>query len=205
MRSSLWKWLCVAIALSVLGGCAELPVVRFQSPVVLSSRVCHKRIALAGRFSVHYQLDDQQESVHGTFRWGQDDTNMRIMLMSPIGQTLATIDVTPKEAVLVTTERAARTAQDVDALVFEELGWPLPVSGLRDWIQACRRDQKGKQIPIEPEDPVLTTLDGWQVVYPAWTDAPGGRRPKRIDLKRKDKEQGAIAVRLVIDEWLPRP
>lgn len=199
-------FLCAAFALFILAGCADIAPVRLQAPTTRAAKVCDKRIALAGRFSVHYRKDGNDESAHGSFRWGQDDTHMRVELLSPLGQTLAVIDVTPDAATLTSSGKVTRTADDVDALALDALGWPMPVSGLRDWIQACMLDERGRRIRVTPEGRELTTSDGWRVTYPAWTnEADGARRPKRIDLHRSDREWAEISVRLIIDEWMPHP
>lgn len=192
------------LALLALAGCADIAPTRREAPVLRAGKTCHPRIALSGRFSVNYQKDGKDESAHGGFRWGQDDSNMRIVLMSPLGDTQATIDVTAESATLTQSGKISRTAEDVDALVLTELGWPLPISGLRDWIQACIHDERGRRVRVTPEGRELSTSDGWRIAYPVWEEGAGGRRPKRIDLHRSERGRADISVRLVIDEWLPR-
>lgn len=181
------------------------PVQREASPVRVA-KTCHKRIALAGRFSVHYRKDGKEESLHGSFRWGQDNDHAHIVLMSPLGDTQAVIDVTPDVATLTSSGKITRTADDVDALALEALGWPMPVSGLRDWIQACMHNEQGRRVLVTPESRELATSDGWRITYPVWEDdGQGRRRPKRIDLHRSDREWAEISVRLIVDEWMPHP
>ncbi|RJX31360.1 MAG: outer membrane lipoprotein LolB [Oxalobacter sp.] len=199
-------FLCTLLAVLALAGCADLAPARREATTSRAARTCHARIALVGRFSVQYRKDDKEESAHGNFRWGQNNSHMRIVLISPMGQTLATIDVTPESATLIDSEKESHTAEDVDALVLESLGWPLPVSGLRDWIQACMRDARGRRVIVTPESRELTTSDGWRITYPVWEeDDRGRRRPKRIDVQHIANERIVLSVRLVIDEWMPHP
>ncbi len=206
MVSFIKKWSGM-LAFFVLAGCVSVvPTPREKVTATRGVKTCHERMALSGRFSVRYLKDGKEESVHGSFRWGQDNHNMRIVLMSPLGDTQAMIDATADSATLTSAGKVTRTAEDVDALVQESLGWPMPVSGLRDWIQACMRDERGYRTPVMPENRELATSDGWRVTYPVWTDdGRDGRRPKRIDLQRSERGRREVSVRLIIDEWMPYP
>ena len=205
--ASFLKKLSGMLALVALAGCVSVePPPRETTTASRGVKACHQRVALTGRFSVRYLKDGKEESAHGGFRWGQDNNNMRIVLMSPLGDTQALIDVTADSATLTSAGKVTRTADDVDALVQESLGWPMPVSGLRDWIQACMRDERGRRVPLIPENRELTTSDGWHITYPVWTDdGHGGRRPRRIDLQRSERDRTEVSVRLIIDEWTTHP
>lgn len=161
---------------------------------------------MAGRFSVRYAKDGQEESVHGGFRWEQGRAGTHIVLLSPLGQTLAVIDVTPNGAVLAMDGQAARSAADPDSLAAMSLGWPLPVSGLHGWLQGCGHDPAGHPFITTPQRDRATTREGWRLAYPAWESAAGSIRPKRIDLQRAAGASGeGILLRIVIDEWQPQP
>jgi outer membrane lipoprotein LolB len=200
-----FRVLSAVFAVSLLvTGCADLAPQKRES-VSSVARVCHERIALAGRFSVQYQKNGKDESVHGSFRWAQNGQNIHIALAPPLGQTLATIDITRDSATLTSSGGVSRTAADPDALARGSLGWPLPVSGLRDWLQACTLDAQGSRRALAPESESTITVDGWEIAYPIWESADTGmRRPKRIDVHRStDGEWTEISLRLVIDEWQP--
>ena len=195
----------MALALAcaaLMTGCADIaPTVR--EPEAGAKSMCYERIDLAGRFSVQYRKDGRDESAHGSFRWQQDGGSARVELLSPLGQTLATIDVTPESATLTSAGQAPRIASDANALAVMLLGWPLPVTGLRDWLQGCTRDARGKRYAVASEG--ITTPDGWRIAYPVWEADGSVRRPKRIDLQHKGNSAVTdIALRLVLDEWQPR-
>lgn len=160
-----------------------------------------EQIELTGRLTVNYLKDGQQESISGSFSWEQRPALVDVTLTSPLGQTVATIQLTPHEAVLTQAGQAPRVAANIDELTLETLGWPLPVSGLREWLQGHAIDAQGKPFRASPLNNSVTTRDGWRLRFPAWHDgAAGAPMPRRIDAERAyvgDIEN--LAIRIVID------
>lgn len=196
----------LALAL-LLGGCATL-----QPPAdggisagqPAASRQYANTVTLSGRLSVRFQRDGREEALHGNFIWAQDTARTNVTLLSPLGQTIAVIDVTPDGATLMQSGQPARSAADVDALVAGTLGWPLPISGLRDWLQGFAVDAAGNRFIASAQAPDVSTRDGWRIHYASWQDdaQPGPQnRPRRIDLERRTTQAGDVSIRIVIDRW----
>lgn len=198
------------LALSILAaGCAGLSTTPPQAAQAGAARSYHDNIAIDGRLSVRYQQNGRDEAVHGSFTWTQQPGHTDIALLSPLGQTLALINVTPSSSTLTQAGQPPKSAADVDALAADTLGWPLPVSGLRDWLQGFISDARGRRIAVAPQEEAAetTTGDGWRIRYAAWEAdpaAPGAVRPRRIDLHRQTAQAGEVALRLVIDNWQAR-
>ena len=120
--------------------------------------------------------------------------NLARSLSSPTGATIRQAGQTP------------RSATDPNALAQQALGWPLPVAGLRDWLQGFANDTSGKRVSASSDNTaVINTDDGWQLQYASWEPAVtgAGTRPKRIDLTRTTIEAGQVSIRIVIDTWQP--
>ncbi len=158
-------------------------------------------IELSGRISVNYEKNGQPESLSGKFSWAQTPRAVNVALASPLGQTLATISVTPGSATLTQTDKAPRTAADIDTLTAQTLGWQLPVSGLRDWLQGYASAAGGQHFVASPANNTVTTADGWRLVFVSWQDDKAARpQPKRIDATRPATlDNGELAIRIVID------
>ena len=81
-----------------LTGCSTMQSI---NPVNLFStetaRKCVDKVNIKGRFSILYKLDDREESLHGKFGWEQSPENTVVTLMSPLGQTMAKIEITPQQ------------------------------------------------------------------------------------------------------------
>lgn len=195
------------LAAVLLAGCASAPAVPDRSTATATARSYHAAIELGGRLSVRYQRNGQDEALHGSFTWSQSGSRTFVTLLSPLGQTLATIELTPQGATLMQPGQAARNAADADALAADAFGWPLPVAGLRNWLQGYALDAQGRRSAIATgSDSPIRTSDDWQITYPAWQASDGGAdHPKRIDLARHTIAAGDIAIRIVIDNWQPLP
>ncbi len=186
--------LCAAL----LGGCASVaPGAGGNSASISPYR---PNFDTAGRLSVNYKHNGTPESLSGKFTWAQTPSRLDVTLSSPMA-TIATITVTPTSATLVQADKAPRVAPDLDALSREALGWALPVSGLRDWLQGYATAADGSRFVASSSASTVTTRDGWRLRFVSWqNDAAGRPSPKRIDAER-DGAAGAeeLAIRIVLD------
>ena len=146
-------------------------------------------IDLQGRMSVQYQQRGKDEAVHGKFEWHQQPNEIAITLRSPLGETLAQIVVTPEGARLIQAGVPERQAADIDTLMAQTLGWPLPVAGLRFWLQ-------GHVPGAPPLQDGMTESQGWRIRF---VSRHANGQPKRIDLERYGIEAGEVKLRLIID------
>ncbi|MES2934776.1 MAG: lipoprotein insertase outer membrane protein LolB [Pseudomonadota bacterium] len=191
----------------LLSACASVPpnLPTSETSSAMPARQYADVIELAGRLSVQYQQNNQDQALHGNFNWSQDKNLTAITLLSPLGQTLARIEITPAQSTMLQAGKAPRRAANVDALALDTLGWPLPVSGLRQWLQGFAEDADGKPFLATPQNAVVTTKDGWHIRFVSWESGDGTvNRPKRIDLTRSTAQAGEVAMRFVIDQWQAR-
>ena len=195
-----------------------------ESPHATPVRTYRDAIELNGRLSVRYQRNGREEALHGSFTWAQTARQATVTILSPLGQTLATIEVTPDHSSLTQAGRPPRVAADVDALAADALGWPLPVAGLRDWLQGFAIDGSGHRVIATPSTTTtVATAEGWRIHYASWqndnltaNDPAAGdsvtgdsvtgtqathNHPKRIDLERGTAQAGEVSIRIMIDGW----
>jgi len=101
------------------------------------------------------------------------------------------------------TGKGPRSAADVEGLTADTLGWPLPVAGLRDWLQGFATDPAGQRLVATPANDTIVTREGWRLRYANWqSDAAASTpHPKRIDLARSTEQAGEVSIRIVIDTW----
>lgn len=201
-KTGLFAVIVITIGLT---GCSTMqsinPVNLFSSE---TPRKCVDTVSIRGRFSIQYKLDGREESLHGKFGWDQSPENTVVTLMSPLGQTMAKIELTPQMATFTAPNRAPASAPDAEELIKSRLGWTLPVSGMKGWLQGCATDSRGQSFIATPKSPQVITRDGWQINYASWIDGPTMPLPKRIDLIKgnPDSLDGTdINLKLVIDEW----
>lgn len=200
-RSLLRFAFVLLIAALTLAGCQTTPTAPTGPALVYSDT-----IDIGGRFTTQYEQNGRPQSISGSFEWSQTPQKTVVTLLSPLGQTVATITSTKDGATLVQADRPAKNAADVDTLVAETLGWPLPVSNLRSWMQGMAVDGDGKKINATPQwTKTIDTADGWRLQYLSWqdSDAGGAQTPKRIDMERDTSYAGRVQMRLVISSWQP--
>ena len=163
-----------AAALAFLAGCAT------TSTNLATVGAYRDTIDLSGRLSVNYQKDNKRESLTGNFDWTQRPGHVDVALANPLGQTIATIEVTPQAATLTQAGRAPVTEADVDTLSQRTLGWPLPVSGLRDWLQGYAVDAQGQRFSASPARNEVVTQDGWRLRFVEWQDPDAAQPVPRL-------------------------
>ncbi|NNG23941.1 lipoprotein insertase outer membrane protein LolB [Telluria aromaticivorans] len=164
----------LALAATILTGCAT------TSTNVATVGAYRDSIDLNGRLAVNYQKDGKTESLNGNFSWAQRPGHVDVELVSPLGQTVATIAVTPGSATLTQAGRAPVSATDIDGLTQQALGWPLPVSGLRDWLQGYAVDAGGQRFSASPAHNSVTTRDGWRLRFVEWQNADAAQPAPRV-------------------------
>ncbi len=187
----------LALPLAILlSACATAPANLSQASV----GAYRDSIDLQGRLSVNYHKDGKPETLSGQFTWAQTPAAVDVTLGSSFG-TLARIRVTADSATLTQTDRAPRVARDIDSLTAQSLGWSLPVSGLREWLQGYATDADGKRFAASPAGNSVITRDGWKLTFVSWQDPAAAKPlPKRIDAERAATVNSeALAIRIVID------
>lgn len=159
---------------AILAGCAN------TSSNVATVGAYRDSIDLSGRLSVNYQKEGRQESLTGNYDWTQRPGRVDVTLANPLGQTIATIEVTPQSATLTQSGRAPVSEADIDTLTQRTLGWPLPVAGLRDWLQGYAVDGQGQRFAASPARNEVLTRDGWRLRFVEWQDPNAAQPAPRV-------------------------
>lgn len=175
-----------AVLVLVLAGCVSNPVVQPAAPSAQAT------FALDGRIAVKY---DGRRSSSG-FHWQHDKAADDVLLLAPLGLTVAHIRQDASGAML---EEAGTLYQAPDSgmLMQRTLGWHLPLTGLPYWVMA--RPAPGSAADVaRAENGQVASLsqDGWNIQYTAYQGAAADSLPTRLTLRREDLE-----IRLLIDQW----
>lgn len=188
------KILATGLCAVLLAGCASAPVSTSRPPEYRTT------FDAAGRLTVNYRKDGNPESLTGKFTWTQTPGRIDVSLSSPMA-TIATISITPESATLVQADKVPRVAKDIDALTAQSLGWSLPVSGLREWLQGYAIAADGKRFAATPANNSVLTADGWRLRFVTWQDeAVQHPAPKRIDAERNASATAdELTIRIVLD------
>lgn len=155
--------------------------------------------AYSGRFSAVATQGERRESVSGRFGIEVRGSRQTIDLASPLGTTMARIEVGPDGARATGPQMQEVRGDNPDALTEQLLGWRLPVSGLSDWIEGRPAPGRFARVERDGDRPTLIEQDGWIVKLADYFD--GTRRPRRMVLERPASPPApAVVLRLVIDD-----
>ncbi|WP_278976584.1 outer membrane lipoprotein LolB [Oligella urethralis] len=182
--------LCL-VATALLAACSVTPSVD-QQQITEQTRI--------GRFAV-LAFDKREgvnkDAVQGGFVWRDLGTNLVLDLTNPLGSTLARVEVSDFQSVLINSAGQRMVAPSPDDLLARVLdGRPLPVSGIRYWVKGelmptaqalgVTHDEQGRLLTAEQ--------NGWQISLSEY-DAKG---PTRMYLLRNEQAE-RISVRLSVD------
>lgn len=175
----------VLLALA-LAGCAT-------SPATAPDRI------YTGRFSVVASTGDKRETVSGRFNVEVRGNRQRIDLATPLGTTVARIEVGPDGARASGPGVDEVRGPDADALTEQMLGWRLPVSGMSDWIEGRPAPGRPARVEREGTRPVLIEQDGWLVRLSEVFPVSG--RPRLMVLERPASPLApGVILRLIVDD-----
>lgn len=176
----------LVLAVLLLGGCATDKARLAQLPEGAPA------FALDGRIAVKY--DSQHSS--GGFHWLHQADSDDIVMLAPLGITVAHVRQDANGALLETSGRQY-VAENSDELMQRTLGWHLPLRGMPYWVRA--RPVPGEPASIERDaQGQISQLrqDGWDIHYTAYAAAARDSLPLRMIMQREK-----VQIRLLIDEW----
>lgn len=183
-------------AVVLLGACASLP------PPLPPER------SYSGRFAATATLDGRSDSQSGRFVLQTRGAELTLDLATPLGTTLARLQDGPEGARLRAPAPDGRMQEvqgaSAEALALQLLGWPLPLAGIRFWIEG--RPMPGAAVQLRGADGAdLLQQDGWTIaVQERFADG----LPRRLQITRPalagtapdQPPQPALNLRLVLDE-----
>ncbi len=155
-----------------------------------------------GRFAVRYEdIERRTQNVYGHFVWREVGTTITLQLLNPLGQILAVLEVTPFDATLKLPNRPPQTATNIEDLMQEVLGFSLPISNLRAWLQPVPSPSLAQSNTLRKTDrhPTQFKQDGWTIDYVRATDRQTTQpltQVRRINLSR---DIPPTQIKLVID------
>ncbi|HZI83504.1 MAG TPA: lipoprotein insertase outer membrane protein LolB [Casimicrobiaceae bacterium] len=175
---------------ALLGACAPPAL---QRPSTAALPPVRESFDASGRLSATHGTD----ALSANFQWRHRGDSDELVLASPLGQTIAVLTGENGSVRLQSSNGRALSAGTWTELTRQGLGWPLPVDGLKYWIQGSPR--AGEPFTTEPGNEgrvAVLRQDGWTIVYQAYAQSEGVWRPSRLTATYPEVE-----LRLAIDRW----
>jgi len=153
-----------------------------------------QRWTLQGRVAI----ETAQDSGTATLTWEQDGDRYIMRIMAPLSQGTFELRGDDRSVALRTPENETLTATDPQALMQQNLGWSLPVAGLKYWVRGIpapgsparqlRVDAAGRMLDLEQ--------DGWRVSVLRYKLVGTEEVPDKLYM-----ENSPLKMRVVIAEW----
>lgn len=190
-------YLSAGLAL-LLAACATVP-----EPVSEPQRVwAERQTQLAGlsNWSAYGRLgiQSQEEGWNVAVHWTQRGDAYRIRFNAPLGQGSMELAGGPNGVSLTTAKNEVITAGDPETLLFDAVGWRVPLGGLRYWLLG--RTEAGAPVDGLDLDPAgrlqLLQQSGWRVQYLRYGRVGSLELPTKVFL-----ENPRLSARLVVSRW----
>jgi outer membrane lipoprotein LolB len=176
-------WFC----LLCLAGCASTVPHTVSQPAQSEAP-----FAFNGRAAIKHDGERTSANLHWVHRTDFDE----ILLMGPLGQTVARIQ-SDENGVTLDTSDQHYAAQNAESLTHQVLGWSLPLFGLRYWVQAIPAPEDQAQIKLNANGQMLVLQQaGWTIRYVQYATPETDSLPMRMSLQHQGLE-----ILLVINEW----
>lgn len=201
----LW-WGLILCVPPFFSGCTALPHKNNVARTLVTEPVAGMADARAADFGLvgRVSVKGGKESFSGGVQWRHTERGDEILLLSPLGQTLAQIQRRPEGVYLTTAEQESYYAADVESLTDQVLGWRLPLMGLQYWVQSMNSPATVSAIDLDMDGRVMAIRqDGWEIGYSGYppivqvqTTQARTASPRLLMLKRD-----GLQIKLVIDDW----
>ena len=195
------KRLLSLMLLMVLSACAQKPVIvpdSFDYRDQLSQLGTLENWEVSGRMSI--QTND--DAFSASFNWRKLIDYQRIEITGMLGQTYAILEISPDQTLLTVRDQPPVVARDVDALMWSQLGFTIPVALLTDWIKAYPTRSTEDSIRIDGDGFIETmSYQGWEVTYKRYkkfSDIETLFLPSRTTVTNSRE-----TIKLAIKAWQP--
>jgi outer membrane lipoprotein LolB len=148
---------------------------------------------LVGKIS----LDDGDRGGSGKLRWNVEPGQSELNFHGAMGRGAWRLQSGPESALLQMADGTEQSAANVNELIAENVGWPVPLDALHWWARGLAAPGPAENEEIGP-DGLLVSLNqfGWQVNFTRYSAVKGIDLPVRLNAKRND-----YRVKLAISRW----
>jgi outer membrane lipoprotein LolB len=185
--------------LASLSACVSPPMRRAPDAALMQAQL-ERETALAARtdwsLSGRIAISNGKDGGSGRIDWKQHGADFDIRLSAPVTRQSWRMVRESGHVRLEGLDGGTLEGSDAEALLYQALGWQVPVDALASWARGARASSDA-QLEFGADGlPSLLTEDDWSVEYRAWDNAGDPPRPKKVFAT-----QGDAKVRLSVDRW----
>ncbi|TPW12897.1 MAG: outer membrane lipoprotein LolB [Halothiobacillaceae bacterium] len=192
--------------LLMVSGCATSPTV-LREPKV-NEAAWQQRLSVVGdvvawRFTGRVGVSNASESWSASIDWQESPAAQEIRVTGPVGQGAAVIKRVADGVTMSLSNGQVYAGRSGEQLLYERLGWRVPVVGLRYWMRGIPAPQSPAQWQLDNDGRALwLEQEGWKITYKGYQRLTplGVSLPAKLFLEHQEWQ-----VRLVVQEWLMNP
>lgn len=154
----------------------------------------HTHWKLSGRIAAHNDTDAWNASI--LWRQGEDDYDVNII--APLNSDSLRLYGNSAGVTMKLSNGNIRTADTAEQLLNHQLGWQLPVEGMRYWVLGLPQPANGDSRPQLDLHGRLVVLKqaGWKITYDSYLRVGDSDLPRKIYLSHPRME-----LKIIIDRW----
>ena len=147
---------------------------------------------LSGRLS----LDDGEDGGSGKLQWRVGPESSSLDFFAAMGRGAWHLEISDSGASLRDAE-GVHTARDVETLVQQQIGWPVPVDALQWWARGLIAPGKVQTSEVDAQG-LLVSLEqfGWAIQISRYNEFDGQLLPVRLEALN-----GRYRVKMAISQW----
>ena len=185
----------------ILAGCANLSVSPVPGSVNADAWSTRQNDLAKLRVWIltgHLAIQTGREGWTATLRWVQDDENYNMRFIAPLGQGTYELSGDMHKVSMLTADNRFLQANDAESLMLDNLGWNVPLNGLKYWIRGLPEPGITPDNIILDDKGRITDLQqsGWRISILRYAEVQGIDLPDKLFL-HNDK----FELRLVIQDW----
>jgi outer membrane lipoprotein LolB len=144
-------------------------------------------------------LRAEEEAWNITMHWRQQGERYQIRFSGPLGQGAMELSGDGTRVTLRTASNEVRSAPDPETLLFDTVGWRVPLRGLHYWIRGLATDPAAvSSLDLDPAGRLKRlSQDGWRVQFLRYAAVDDLELPTKVSL-----ENSKVSARIVVKRWI---
>ena len=151
---------------------------------------------LSGRLAVQ----NDHEAWHMSLEWQQRQDRYSLNIIAPLGQGSMKLHGDAVQVMLMTDEGETLNSSDPDLLLYQQLGWKVPVSALRYWVLGLPAPGENKETLDQHGHLIKLQQAGWEIEFIDYQPQLGVELPRKVFVSNHQAK-----VKLIISNWKHLP